>query len=104
PQAFGFPGLKGDFLFAAVQKYATNNRCDLVKGYHFAGYAKINAEFIEFFHWFKQNYAFSLAPIYTGNMFYGITYLIHQGFFPENSKILAIHTGGLQGLNSGIGE
>ena len=103
-KAFGFPALKGDFLFADVKKYAKNNRWDLVTDYHFGGYAKINAELIEFIHLFKQNYALSLEPIYTGKMFYGITDLIHQGFFPENSKILAIHTGGLQGLNSGIGE
>lgn len=100
----GFPALKGDFLFADVKKYAKNNRWNLVTDYHFGGYAKINEELIEFIRLFKQNYALSLEPIYTGKMFYGITDLIHQGFFPKNSKILAIHTGGLQGLNSGIGE
>ena len=30
--------------------------------------------------------------------FYGVTDLIEKGFFPNNSKILAIHTGGLQGI------
>src|SRR5690606_39974170 len=103
-KVLGFPALKGDFLFADVKKYAKNNRWDLVTDYHFGGYAKINAELIEFIRLFKQNYALPLEPIYTGKMFYGITDLIHQEFFPKNSKILAIHTGGLQGLESGIGE
>ena len=31
-------------------------------------------------------------------MIYGITELIYKGYFPKNSSILAIHTGGLQGI------
>ena len=31
-------------------------------------------------------------------MIYGVTCLIEKGFFPDNSKIMAIHTGGLQGI------
>jgi len=29
---------------------------------------------------------------------FGIVDLIKKGYFPEGSKILAIHTGGLQGI------
>jgi 1-aminocyclopropane-1-carboxylate deaminase len=32
-------------------------------------------------------------------MMYAVWQLIEQGFFPSGSKIIAIHTGGLQGLN-----
>jgi 1-aminocyclopropane-1-carboxylate deaminase len=39
-----------------------------------------------------------LDPIYTGKMMFGILDLIKNDFFPPNSKILAIHTGGLQGI------
>jgi 1-aminocyclopropane-1-carboxylate deaminase len=31
-------------------------------------------------------------------MFYGIFELIDSGFFSKNTRILAIHTGGLQGI------
>jgi 1-aminocyclopropane-1-carboxylate deaminase len=31
-------------------------------------------------------------------MMFGIFDLIEKGFFPDDSKILAIHTGGLQGI------
>jgi 1-aminocyclopropane-1-carboxylate deaminase/D-cysteine desulfhydrase-like pyridoxal-dependent ACC family enzyme len=41
-------------------------------------------------------------PVYTGKMMYGITDLIQKGFFKKGSKILAIHTGGLQGWNDSI--
>ena len=39
-----------------------------------------------------------LDPIYTGKMMFGILKLINNNYFPPNSKILAIHTGGLQGI------
>ena len=31
-------------------------------------------------------------------MVFGVLDLIEKGYFPENSKILMIHTGGLQGI------
>jgi 1-aminocyclopropane-1-carboxylate deaminase len=31
-------------------------------------------------------------------MMFGLFDLIKQGYFPDGSKILAIHTGGLQGI------
>jgi len=31
-------------------------------------------------------------------MMFGIVDLIQKGYFPKGSKILAIHTGGLQGI------
>ena len=39
-----------------------------------------------------------LEPIYSGKMMYAIWNLIEQDYFPSGSKIIAIHTGGLQGL------
>ena len=47
---------------------------------------------------FKQNFNIALDPIYTGKMMFGIFDLIEKGFFQKGSKILAIHTGGLQGI------
>jgi 1-aminocyclopropane-1-carboxylate deaminase len=39
-----------------------------------------------------------LDPLYTGKMMYGISDLIEKGRFVPGTKILAVHTGGLQGL------
>jgi len=52
---------------------------------------------VEFIHEFHQNFAIVLDPIYTGKMAFGIWDLIKKDFFEPNSKILMIHTGGLQG-------
>ena len=39
-----------------------------------------------------------MDPVYTGKMIFGIIDLIQKGYFPKGTKILAIHTGGLQGI------
>jgi 1-aminocyclopropane-1-carboxylate deaminase len=46
---------------------------------------------------FKQT-GIPLDPIYTGKMVYGVIDLIAKNYFPLSSKILMIHTGGLQGI------
>ncbi len=94
----GFPALKGDFLKQDIRKFATQENWELVKDYHFGGYGKIKPELITFINTFKRDYNIPLDPIYTGKMMFGIFDLIENGFFPKNSKILVIHTGGLQGI------
>ncbi|MBC2846474.1 1-aminocyclopropane-1-carboxylate deaminase/D-cysteine desulfhydrase [Winogradskyella flava] len=94
----GFPALKGDFLREDIRKFAKRDNWELITDYHFGGYAKIKPELITFINRFKTDYHIPLDPIYTGKMMYGILDLIDHGFFPEHAKILAIHTGGLQGI------
>jgi 1-aminocyclopropane-1-carboxylate deaminase len=94
----GFPALKGDFLEQEIRKFAIRSNWELVKAYHFGGYGKIKPELIAFINTFKRNYNIPLDPIYTGKMMFGLFDLIEKGFFPKNSKILVIHTGGLQGI------
>ncbi len=66
--------------------------------YHFGGYAKINQELIVFINRFYKQSGIPLDPIYTAKMCYGIADLIQKGYFEKGSKILLIHTGGLQGI------
>ena len=94
----GFPALKGGFLRQDISKFVTNKKWDLITGYHFGGYAKINNELITFINQFKKDYDIPLDPIYTGKMMYGIIDIIKQNKFRNGTKILAIHTGGLQGI------
>lgn len=94
----GFPALKGDFLQEEISKFATSKNWELITDYHFGGYAKINDELVSFINNFKQKFDIPLDPIYTGKMMFGIYHLIAKGYFPKDAKILAIHTGGLQGI------
>lgn len=64
----------------------------------FGGYGKIKDENIRFINDFKVRYGIPLEPIYTGKMMQKVFELIDEGYFPENSKILCFHTGGLQGI------
>lgn len=94
----GFPALKGDFLTNEIRIFAKQDNWNLICDYHFGGYGKINLELIEFINTFFEETKVPLDPIYTGKMVFGVIDLIHKNYFPENSKILLLHTGGLQGI------
>lgn len=94
----GFSALKGNFLEAEVKKWTQKTNWTITDDYCFGGYAKINNELIEFINKFKQQTKIPLDPIYTGKMMYGILQMIQQGKISKKSRILAIHTGGLQGI------
>ena len=95
----GFPALKGNFLTSEVERFTTKNNWELAIDYHFGGYAKVNKDLVDFINNFKAEYNISLDPVYTGKMMYGIMDLIGKGYFSQNTRILAVHTGGLQGIS-----
>ncbi|WP_313804354.1 pyridoxal-phosphate dependent enzyme [Flavobacterium sp.] len=97
-KVLGFPALKGSFLFDDIRRFARNDNWNLIQGYEFGGYAKISPELVHFLNDFYEKTEIPLDPIYTGKMMFGILDMIRQGKFPEHSKIVAIHTGGLQGI------
>lgn len=94
----GFPALKGDFLSNNIAKFVTKDNWELITDYHFGGYAKIDAELVGFINWFKQNFDVPLDPVYTGKLMFGVKDMIDKSYFKPNSRILVIHTGGLQGI------
>ena len=95
----GFPALKGNFLSDEIKKYSVrNDNWSLYSNYHFGGYAKYNSDLIRFINEFKEKTNVQLDPVYTGKMLFGILDLIKKNTFKKGSKILAIHTGGIQGI------
>jgi len=96
-QILGFPALKENFLHKNIQKYVSKNNWTLIRDYNFGGFAKIDKKLIEFINTTYTLHNLPLDPVYTGKMMFGIIDLIKKDYFPEGSKILAIHTGGLQG-------
>ena len=97
-KVWGYPALKGDFLKEDICKFAANDNWRLITDYHFGGYAKMTRELVDFINDFKKSTGIPLDPIYTGKMLYGILDQVKKGQFEEGSHILAIHTGGLQGI------
>lgn len=68
--------------------------------YHFGGYAKSSQELKDFCADFYQQTQIAIEPIYSGKLFFALRELIGQKYFPLGSKILALHTGGLQGTRT----
>jgi len=97
-KVLGFPALKGEGLLEDILKFAPPGNWDLVTDYHFGGYGKITEELVHFINDFFEETGIPLDPVYTGKMFFGVIDLVNKGYFPENSNILLIHTGGLQGI------
>ena len=98
----GIPVLKGaDFLANDIDDLLsaggyTHNPYSLNHDYHFGGYAKTNQDLQDFIVDFKKQTQIPIEHVYTGKMFYALFDLVKKGFFPQNSSILAIHTGGLR--------
>lgn len=102
-----FPALKGgSFILEDMRQYCSKAQLasvELLLDYHFGGFGKVKPELIEFMAAFRGQYGLELDRVYTSKMFFGLFHLIKQNYFPKGSKILVIHTGGLQG-NSALDE
>ncbi len=103
-QVLIFPALKGNGLEEELTKMLLGYKgksyrnWQFIKDYHFGGYAKHQPALIHFINEFKGKFRIPLDPIYTGKMLFGVLDLITQNHFPKGSKVVAIHTGGLQGI------
>ncbi|MCB0486968.1 MAG: 1-aminocyclopropane-1-carboxylate deaminase/D-cysteine desulfhydrase [Cyclobacteriaceae bacterium] len=96
----GFSSLKGgSFLNRDIEPWLKNNLRNwrVETSFHFGGYGKVNGQLIDFITHFELQHEVPLDPIYTGKMMFGLIELLKSGAFEGNSKILALHTGGLQG-------
>lgn len=97
-QLIGFSSLKGAFLSEVIRNFVVKTNWTISDAYHFGGYGKVTDELIQFLNSFYSQTNIPLDPVYTGKMVFGVLDLIQNGYFPPNSKILMIHTGGLQGI------
>ncbi len=93
----GFSALKGDFLKQEVQQWTNQHNWQITDAYCCGGYAKTTAALLQFMQAFEAEHHIPLEQVYTAKMMYGLMDLIGQNYFPSGSRILVIHTGGLQG-------
>ena len=68
-----------------------------ILNYHFGGYAKYNAALLRFMNDFFKLTNIPTDFVYTGKLAYAIFDLAKKDRFSAGSKILMIHSGGLQG-------
>ena len=103
-KAMGFSAIKnGHYIANEIQQQTPFSNFELQYEYHFGGFAKLNNGLITFMQQFKSEHQIELDRVYTGKMLFGIFDLIEKNSFQEDTKILAIHTGGLQGNRTLIG-
>jgi 1-aminocyclopropane-1-carboxylate deaminase len=96
----GVAVLKHSLLGAEAGQLTGKPALEMIHDYHFGGYAKKNQELIDFMNEFYSATGIPTDFVYTGKLMYAIRQLIQKQFFPPQSRILAIHSGGLQGNKS----
>ncbi len=79
---------------------SVTERLEVMHGYHFGGYGKYTEELLRWMNYFYHMSTIPLDFVYTGKMMFGIFDLLKRGYFSPGAKILAIHSGGLQGNRS----
>lgn len=60
-------------------------------------YGKIPEKLLQFIEQMENRTGIPLDPVYTGKMFYALYNEIQNGMYKKGTKIIAVHTGGLQG-------
>ncbi|WP_286741701.1 1-aminocyclopropane-1-carboxylate deaminase/D-cysteine desulfhydrase [Pseudoalteromonas sp. UBA2102] len=86
-------------ITALSKKAAQQSNWQLLTEFHDGGYGKFSNDLWQFCQRMQQQHNLPLEPIYSGKMMYALWQLIEQDYFAAGSHIMAIHTGGLQGLN-----
>ena len=86
---YGISVLKGDG--------SINSNPNIINDYHFGGYAKHTEELLNFKNRFEKENNIPLDYVYTAKLFFAVQDLISKNKIAINSKILIIHSGGLQG-------
>ena len=96
-KVIGFKAVKDNSLENRIKNLSKKDNFTLVDASD-GGFGKITDENVRFINEFYQYFGIVLEPVYTGKMLRKIFEMIADNYFPANSKILAFHTGGLQGI------
>ncbi|HNB80897.1 MAG TPA: hypothetical protein PLP14_02295 [Chitinophagaceae bacterium] len=96
----GFCAMKGGGYLEALWENEHKSRYELFTGYHEGGFGSTNSGLENFIKTFYQETGIPLDRVYTAKMMRGLLDLCGRGYFAPTSRLLFIHTGGLQGNRS----
>ena len=103
-EIIGIPVLKGlndiNERLNYLNTHSNSKYPKIFNNYHFGGYAKYDSTLINSMNEFYYMCQIPTDFVYTGKMIFGIFDLINSNYFKKGSKIIALHTGGLQGNQS----
>lgn len=81
----------------ALAAYPPYQNFEIFHEFTHGGFAKTSRSLMDFCEEFSVETQIPVEPVYTGKMFYALHQLCRSGKFAPNEKVVAIHTGGLQG-------
>lgn len=81
---------------AEIEDHSIPANLKIEDAYVFGKYAKQDDELNQFYADFYEKHQIAIEPIYTGRMFYALIEHIKNGHIASNSKLVAIHTGGVK--------
>lgn len=80
-----------------VEENKANSNWHINHKYHCGGYAKAPPYLKAFCENFNNAMPFKVEPVYSGKVFFALKDMLKKGTFKSGSKIIVLHTGGLQG-------
>ena len=96
----GISVVKDEPLFSSVEQFSQQNHNN-IRLHHdawFGGYGRFDSTLAEFCLDFWQQTGVPIEPVYTGKLFYALCYQREALNLAPDEVVLAIHTGGLQGI------
>jgi len=102
-QILGIPVLKNEGSIKDEINILVNNKnasFELKYDFHQGGYAKTTTEQINFMNKLWEHAQLPTDIVYTGKLFYAMEQLLQQKYFKQGSKVVVVHSGGLQGNRS----
>jgi len=79
---------------------SVQNNWEVLSDYHFGGFARTTDELQLFTQSFYDRYGIMLDPVYNAKLAFGIVDHLVVSDIPAESKVLIIHTGGMQGIDA----
>ena len=99
--AIGFTAMKGgEYLIPHIEKQLDHTRWTIETEFAYGGFGKKDKRVLELIADFNHNQGIELDFVYTGKMLCGLLEKIRLNPMPKGTKILTIHTGGVQGNRS----
>ena len=91
---------ESEMIEKLVKSYSTRTNFKINYDYHFGGFGKVDPKLINFMNKLFNDTSVPSDFVYTAKLFYAIQDLAMRDHFPSDSRILVIHSGGLQGNRS----
>jgi 1-aminocyclopropane-1-carboxylate deaminase len=85
---------------AFVNDYSAGKSYTMNYNYHFGGYARKTKTLMDFMNLLWQQHQLPTDFVYTAKLVYGISDLARNDYFNAGTRVLIVHSGGLQGNRS----